>query len=55
MGIYTSQLFDNGTNVGIGTISPTAKVTIDSGINGTGGLRFTRISSSTTPYPGTTT
>jgi hypothetical protein len=28
MGIYISQLFDNGTNVGIGTITPGAKLEI---------------------------
>lgn len=51
--MVSSQLFDNGTNVGIGTATPGAKLTLDSGVAGTAGLRFSRISSSEPTYTGT--
>jgi hypothetical protein len=37
IGIYPSQLFDNGTNVGIGTISPGAKLEVAGQVKITGG------------------
>lgn len=44
-----SQIFDNGTNVGIGTVSPSSKLEINSGTAGTSGLKFTNLTSTTTP------
>ena len=37
MGLYSTQLFDDGTYVGIGTSSPTAKLEIAGNIKITGG------------------
>ena len=37
MGIYPSQLFDNGTNVGIGTAAPGAKLEVNGQVKITGG------------------
>lgn len=41
-------------NVGIGTMNPTSKFTLDSGTNNVSGLKFNRISSSSTAYSGAT-
>jgi hypothetical protein len=54
-GLYLSQLFDNGANIGIGTTAPTSKLTIDSGIAGSAWLRLSRISATTTPFAGINT
>lgn len=35
-GLTTGLIYDNGTNVGIGTNSPTTRLTIDSGIPNSG-------------------
>lgn len=35
-GLTTGLIYDNGTNVGIGTNSPTTRLTIDSGIANSG-------------------
>jgi hypothetical protein len=60
--IYNSQLFDNGTNIGIGTTTPVAKIHINQNIasvqehfrmqnlSATGAGRFTLYSNSTTNY-----
>ncbi len=61
--VLGSTLYYNGTvwrawtgiyntwgNIGIGTITPTTKLTIDSGITWSGWLRLSRISATTTPY-----
>jgi trimeric autotransporter adhesin len=43
-GLYASQIFDNGSNIGIGTgTSLSTKFTIDSGINNDSGLQFARL------------
>ena len=36
-GLYLSQFFDNGTNIGIGTVAPGAKLDIAGTIRITGG------------------
>ena len=41
-----SSIFDNGTNVGIGTASPANKLEIKQGTAGNSGLRFTNLNSS---------
>jgi hypothetical protein len=41
-----SLLFDNGTNVGVGTTSPANKLEINQGTAGNSGLRFTNLNSS---------
>ncbi len=47
-GLYASQIFDNGTNIGVGTgVSLTTKFVIDSGIANDSGLKFSRINLST--------
>ena len=47
-GLYASQIFDNGTNIGVGTgVGLTTKFVIDSGIANDSGLRFARINLST--------
>ena len=51
-GLYASQIFDNGSNVGIGTGTATKKLTVDSGIGNDSGLRLARISSTSTAYTG---
>ena len=43
-------LYNTWGNIGIGTTTPGAKLTLDSGTTGSGGLRFSRISSTSTPY-----
>ncbi len=60
--IYNSQLFDNGTNIGIGTTTPVAKIHINQNIasvqehfrmqnlSATGAGRFTLYSNSSTNY-----
>jgi chaperonin cofactor prefoldin len=60
--IYNSQLFDNGTNIGIGTITPSAKLHINQNLgsvqehfrmqnlSATGAGRFTLYSDATTNY-----
>lgn len=34
-GLAASRIFDNGTNIGIGTTNPTSKLTINGGVSGT--------------------
>jgi hypothetical protein len=41
-----SSIFDNGTNVGIGTASPANKLEITQGTEGNSGLRFTNLTAS---------
>lgn len=41
--LTNSQLFDNGTNVGIGTTTPSAKFEISSGTAGVSGLKFSNL------------
>jgi hypothetical protein len=56
VGLYASQIFDNGTYVGIGSSgSLSAKLQIDSGLANISGLRMSRISNSTPVYTGSTT
>jgi hypothetical protein len=43
-----SSIFDNGTNVGIGTASPANTLEIKQGTAGNSGLRFTNLTSSST-------
>jgi hypothetical protein len=43
-----SLLFDNGTNVGIGTTAPANKLEITQGTAGNSGLRFTNLNSAST-------
>lgn len=46
--LVNSQIFDNGSNIGIGTwTNLTTKLTIDSGIDDDSGLRFARIDTAT--------
>jgi trimeric autotransporter adhesin len=53
MSIWTNNLermrIQAWGNVGIGTITPWARLEINSGLPGTGGLRFTNLTSATTP------
>lgn len=51
--LTNSQLFDNGTNIGIGTSTPSTKLEISSGTSGVSGLRFTNLTSAATPIAGT--
>lgn len=44
-----SQIFDNGINIGIGNTTPNTKLEITSGTSGTSGLRFTNLTSASTP------
>jgi len=44
--LTNSSIFDNGTNVGIGTASPANKLEITQGTAGNSGLRFTNLNSS---------
>jgi hypothetical protein len=46
-------MFNNGTSVGIGTASPTARLTIDSWVNNLAWVRLTRISPTTPVFTGT--
>jgi hypothetical protein len=53
VGLYISQIFDNGTNIWVGTgANLTAKFTIDSGVNNTSWLRLPRIVATTPIYSG---
>jgi trimeric autotransporter adhesin len=53
VGIYPSQIFDNGTNIGVGTgASLTAKFTIDSGVSNVSGLRLPRVIATTPVFGG---
>lgn len=52
-GLTTGLIYDNGTNVGIGTSSPTTRLTIDSGIANVSGLKFNNLNSSSPFYSGT--
>ncbi|MFY7885375.1 MAG: hypothetical protein ACOVOV_11105, partial [Dolichospermum sp.] len=45
-GIGDSSIFDNGTNVGIGTTAPANKLEITQGTAGNSGLRFTNLNAS---------
>ncbi|MCZ8227741.1 hypothetical protein [Flavobacterium sp.] len=45
-GIGDSSIFDNGTNVGIGTTAPANKLEITQGTEGNSGLRFTNLNAS---------
>ncbi len=49
-GLTTGLIYDNGTNVGIGTSSPTTRLTIDSGIANVGGIRMTQLTASSPFY-----
>jgi hypothetical protein len=46
--LTNSSIFDNGTNVGIGTASPANKLEITQGTAGNSGLRFTNLNSAST-------
>ena len=44
--LTTGVLYDNGTNVGVGTTSVNAKLELNSGTSGVAGLRFTQMTNS---------
>ena len=52
-GLTIGLIYDNGTNVGIGTSSPTTRLTIDSGIANVGGIRMIQLTASSPFYSGT--
>lgn len=54
MGIFSSQIYDDGVNVGVGTNNPNWKFEINSGIPDVSGLRFTQLNLATPIFVGGT-
>ena len=52
-GLYASAIYQNGSNIAIGTGTASARLTLDSGIANTSGLRLTRLTATSPTYTGT--